>query len=392
VLSKKALNGAFVIPDKTPVTNIIESDQISFLFDILHAASNSTEPTNHAMVFIRDGRGEYYTGDSETKARYRSISNATIGEHTLNLLEPFSQAQFNISNSKDSWQGEFSIYFRSDPELYGFAIQQIDYHISSDQTLKSHFINFPANHTRANIPFTWGDISFFGLKEYVNNIQKFCPKNPTIAPSNNMVLCTTINPASIEEKVPTRLNIIGSIGDLVNGTGIKDQIKADIINAEGYAVRWTEPDMPLTDGSYRLTLSDVGLDSGSYQVMVKPTNFTDFNTTAELVVNRHVPTIDESITQLGTYFGVIAGALGLIAFVPRLNSHFVAKRQRKNVYSFMNDIIEVYDTHRDDKETYLEQLGQKCIKALEMFNSGDISEEQYGTLDRKIIEYEQKNN
>ena len=358
-LSKKALNGAFVIPDKTPVANIIESDQIGFLFDILHAASNSTGPTNHATVFIRDGRGEYYKGDRELQGGYRSIDNATIGEHRLNLQKPFSQADFTISNSRDGsgWQGEFSIYFQSDPELYGFAIQQIDYHVSSDQTL-SHFINFPANHTEANIPSTWGDISYFGLKEYVSNIQKFCPKNPAIAPSNNMVLCATINPTSIEEKIPTKLNIIGSIGDLVNGSGIKDQIKADVINPEGYVVESTDT-RARPDGSYRHTISDVVLDSGSYQVVVKPTNFSGLNTTAELVVNKHIPTIDESITQLGAYFGVIAGALGLAAFVPRLNSYLIAKKQRKNVYLLMNDIIKLNETNLHDKESYLEHLNHR---------------------------------
>jgi hypothetical protein len=390
-LSKKALNGAFIIPDKTPITNIVESDQIGFLFDILHAARNNTEPTNHAVVFIRDGRGEYYIGDNKSEAGYRSTANATTGEQTLNLQKPFSYADFNISSSNDGWQGEFSIYFQSDPELYGFAIQQIDYHVSSNQSLKSHFINFPANHTQANIPFTWGDISFFGLKEYVNNIQKFCPKNPTISPSNNMVLCATINPASIEEKVSTKLNIIGSIADLVNGTGIKGQIKADVINPEGYVVESTDtPARP--DGSYRNTISDISLDSGSYQVMVMPTNFSGFNTTAELVVTKYIPTIEESVAQLGAYFGLIAGGLGLVAFVPRLNSYLIAKKQRRNFYSLMNDTINLHETYIHDKGSYSEYLKQKRLEALEVFNRGDISEEQYGSIDKKILEYEQENN
>jgi hypothetical protein len=78
--------------------------------------------------------------------------------------------------------------------------------------------------------------------------------------------------------------------------------------------------------------------------------------------------------------------------VPRLISHWTAKRQRKNVYSFLNDIIKARESNHHDKESYLKYLKQKRIEALEMFNGGDISEEQYGTIDRKILEYEQKNN
>lgn len=156
-----------------------------------------------------------------------SIANSTDSHHILKLSKPFSKVDFQIIDNKKSWQGEFKIYFTEDPEIYGFAIQQVDsFKNPTTGKINHFFINYPITKlTQADKPSTWGDINFFGVNQYAKNIKKLCSKNSSISPNNVAILCIkSITPSSIEENVPSDIIAEGLLGNLINGTGIKNQM------------------------------------------------------------------------------------------------------------------------------------------------------------------------
>ena len=72
---------------------------------------------------------------------FDTINGSSENEHTILLHKPFLKADFNITSTDKQWMGEFKIYFRDEPKLYGFAIQQTDYH--SQIPRDRYFINYP---------------------------------------------------------------------------------------------------------------------------------------------------------------------------------------------------------------------------------------------------------
>lgn len=238
-LFDKALSGAFYIPDKTPFFNKTSPDQISFNFDTLHTAYKTIEPDDHFIVFVRDGHAEYYRGGStetSNKDKFISIANSTATSNTLKLDNPFSKLDFKIQSNSKAWQGEFKIYFGiSEVETYGFAIQQTDSYEKSGK-INQFFINYPlANLTQVNVPSTWGDIAFFGISQYAKNIKKFCSEKPSISPNNVAVLCIkSAQPSSMEEKSSQDIIVQGILGNLINGTGDKNQmISTYVVDSQG---------------------------------------------------------------------------------------------------------------------------------------------------------------
>lgn len=161
-LFDKALLGGFYIPDNTPFFDKTKPDQISFNYDTLHDASKKVGPEDHYIVFVRDGHAEYYKGGNTGLNKFESIANSTNSQHTLKLTKPFSKLYFRILSNSTSWQGEFKIYFNEDPDIYGFAIQQVDsFRNAINGTINHFFINYPlAKFTQADKPSTWGDINF----------------------------------------------------------------------------------------------------------------------------------------------------------------------------------------------------------------------------------------
>lgn len=242
-LFDKALSGAFHIPDNTPFYNKTSPDQISFNFDTSHNASKTIGPEDHYIVFVRDGHAEYYRGGGggnimkTNRGMVISVANSTDSEHTLTLSKPFSKVNFQIMDNKQSWQGEFKIYFSEDPEIYGFSIQQVDSFKNPTTGKITHFfINYPmANLTQADKPSTWGDINFFGVNQYAKNIRKLCSKNSAISPNSVTILCMkSVAPSSIEENIPSDIIVEGLLGNLINGTGVRNQmISAYIVDSNG---------------------------------------------------------------------------------------------------------------------------------------------------------------
>ena len=117
------------------------------------------------------------------------------------------------------------------------------------------------------------------------------------------------------------MNIIGSIGHLVNGNGngngIRDQAKADIINPEGFTLESIDA-IARPDWTYPHIISDVILGRGSYQETVKPANIS-------LLIQQ------PNLQSFGAYFGVITVGLGLVAFVSQLNMNLYCKKSKERM-------------------------------------------------------------
>lgn len=427
-LAQRALIGGFEIPDGTPWMNVNDPDQIAFLFDTVHSASNRTQPSDHQIVFTRGQKVEYYVGNNITSVGnnnlnnykegdngpalesaydyYRSIRNSTDGQHTLSLAtKPFAKVDFNTRPNISSWQGEFKIHFIGVPRLYGFAMQQKDLHIDSFGSLKRFFINYPINSnitgqsTQVQIPSTWGDISFVPMDDYIKNTERFCPADtPRYFTVNyDKVLCTNIHPQSIEEKPSAKLIIRGSLGDLINGSGIKDRIvQIIILDPSGSPI--IEPLNKTTgyNGTFISSLSDLSLDSpGKYRILVKPVSneYQNLTSTAYLDVMNDVLTTDEFIRMSGTYIGVITAVIALIAFLPKIKSYYSLRKQRRNLVTQLEEINNMYDEIHAltpalyDKQDIQKRLRDKRDHILHMFEAGELTQDHYSMLNSKISEY-----
>ena len=109
--------------------------------------------------------------------------------------------------------------------------------------MKKFYINYQNDSkatgqlTQAQIPATWGDISFVLVYDYLKNTKRFCPEDTTryFTVNYDKVLCTNVRPQSIEEKSPAKIVVRGSLGDLINGSGLRDQdIEIDILDSTGF--------------------------------------------------------------------------------------------------------------------------------------------------------------
>ena len=392
-LSDRAMDGAFIIPDKTPSTVKGKLDQISFLFDVTHTAAKHTDPNDHLIVFGRDKESEYYLGKQAKESGYNSIQNSTMNGHTIVLHNPFSRADFNIVSNPLNWTGEFKIYFKDEPRLYGFAIQQTDYY--SPIIRHRYFINYPdCSGTNAGNPSTWGDIQVAEFNKYLKNIQTSCPGSYSLNKSE--ILCiNSINPNEIEENSHRNVIVDGRLADFIKNTGIHAQLSVNILNSSKklwYFPQQEHVNSTLPLGDYHFLLPDVNLPKGKYFVSITtPSQYSGLNTTSDLSVKEHILSVDESITRLGVYFGVIAAGLGLLAFVPKIKQYFIEKKQRKNLYSQMMKINEyISDITPVNKSYCLERLKERRFDILNLLNYGEISEEHYMMLDNKISEYEEK--
>lgn len=398
-LFDNALSAAFYIPDKTPFVNQSSPDQISFNFDTLHTASKTIDSDDHFIVFVRDGHAEYYRGgatQTSPKGKFISIANSTT--NTLKLNNPFSRLDFKTLSNSNAWQGEFKIYFSvKDVERYGFAIQQTDSYEKSGK-INYFFINYPiANLTRADSPSTWGDITFFGISQYANNIKKFCSERPSISTNNVAILCIkSVQPSSMEEKTSDDVVVQGNLGNLINGTGVKNQIISTyVVNSQGKAVSSANNEPTDPDGTFLSTIKNVKLTADdTYSIFVKPVSgsYSGLNSTSELIVSKHSLTLEEIVPILGAFFGVISAGFAAFAFIPRIKRHIDHKKEREIIYKCINEINDIYHNYSSNINVnqVIKNLEDKRSSILEMFRKGEVSEEHFKLLDNKISEYEQK--
>jgi hypothetical protein len=418
-LTERSLSGAFIIPDKTPVSVIKNPDQIVFLFDTSHIAYNTTTSDIQQIAFIRNGMSEYYKGidkknidpelveKEEGESSVLLISNTPMQDNensnnysSLNLDSPFSRTDYNIISTNKSWHGEFKIYFEQSPRVMGFAIQQQDSHLRAQNKYDNFYINFPRNITQADIPSSWGDISFFELGRYVEYIQDFCPDTKaSISLDNVAILCSTLNLQTIEEnKEGDVVFVSGTFANLINGTGINEELDISLKDSTGKLMRTTIPVsiQSADNGTFEsAALNTIGLRSGTYEIEVEPQSkqYKDLISTTHLMVNPHPWTIEETVIQLGTYIGIAATFIGLIAFLPQLRNYIFGKKQRSNMARQMDEINHIYDTvytkwqwqFKDPKEV-LHNLVKKRDAVLAMFKNNEINQEHYSLLTGKISE------
>lgn len=124
-------------------------------------------------------------------------------------------------------------------------MQQKDLHVDSSGLLKRFFINYPVDSnatgqlTQAQIPSTWGDISFVPVEDYLRNTEKFCPEDTrrTYSVNYDKVLCASVRPPSVEEKSSAKVTVRGSLGDLITGNGLlNENLKINVLDQSGFQI------------------------------------------------------------------------------------------------------------------------------------------------------------
>jgi hypothetical protein len=310
-----------------------------------------------------------------------------------NLESPFSNTDFSARYANGSWEGEFRIYFKESPrEDMGFSISQVD-----DRTVTNrgdgYFINYPkTNSSQADIPSSWGDIKFPPIDNYNENRKLFCPNvASTISPNNVFVLCASLNTPAIEEDEDDNVVIVsGALGNLINGTGINEKLSIGVFDSIGSPVADTGEDTTEKDGKFTFKPDTKDLKNGRYEIRVQPKSdqYRQLVSTADLIVNPHVLTVEE----LGAYIGIAAAAIGFVAFLPQIRNYFSNKRQRRNMAKQMDELNDIYDRFTSelkqaDSQVIRNELLRKRDFIVTMYKDNQISQEQYSMLDGKISEY-----
>lgn len=118
-----------------------------------------------------------------------------------------------------------------------------------------------------------------------------------------------------------------------------------VLDPSGFQIEDPTKEVTGPNGTFISSLSDLSLDGGRYRILVKPISGEDQNlsSTAYLDVTNDVLTTDEFIKLSGTYIGVIAPVVGLIALLPRLKSYYSLRTQRRNLVTQLEDINNMYD-------------------------------------------------
>ena len=395
----KSLDGAFVIPDNTPFMDIRQPDQIGFLFDIDGKKGNATDSTNHQIVFTRSLRGEYYLGNNSDPLYYQSVHNATDHREVLHTNDPLSNVTFHIisnNQNKTGWQGEFKIFFKEDPREYGFAISQVDSFLDDNSFLRYGFINYPGqNFTQTQIPSTWGNIVFQEIANYYKNIQSKCGDDfYYISQNKPLLLCGDAYPLSIEERSEQDISVSGSVYNILNGSRIQNgNMLINVTDSQGNIIKISDNMDKKEDGIFYYQFSDISsLEDGAYEIWVQYPQ-EDMAINIDLEVYPHIPTIDEILSQMGAYFALIGGLIGVIAVFPRIKSFFISKQQRIKTSETLVEINQIYDeSNQLDKELGINRLKEKRDNVLTMLKDGIITEGQFGMLDQKISGYIDKIN
>ena len=309
-LKEKSLSGAFSIPDNTTILDVVDGDQIAFLFDVNHAGLNYTTSESQQIVFIRNTVSEYYKGNNTVPDDSATMIGVDDPYSSIELDSPFSRANYSIKSGDSNWQGEFKIFFRQTPDIMGFAIAQRDSYKLKNGTVAKGFINYPSvTSSQAYIPSTWADITFYdAISE--ENANSICQKTDrSINSDKTAILCLSLNRPSVDENDDKDSVIVnGTLANLLNGKGINDTVGYGIIDSGGN--RQTETLEKQTDnGKFDLrAIPTSNLPSGTYKVFVKPhsSQYQGLESQSDLIVNPHVQTVQETVAQLGGYITVAA--------------------------------------------------------------------------------------
>jgi len=205
----------------------------------------------------------------------------------------------------------------------------------------------------------------------------------------------SMTPASIEENVPSDIIVEGLLGNLINGTGIKNQmISAYVVDSNGRAVSPATNEPTSEDESFLSTIKDVKLlaENNTYSLFIKPTSsfYSGLNITSGLDVRKHVLTFEDVIPILGTYFGVVTAGIAAFAFIPRIKKHRDENKERAILYKCIDEINTIYYSSSENAVQRLNKLKDKRNSIVSMFHVGELDEEHFKLLDGKISEYEQK--
>jgi len=167
----------------------------------------------------------------------------------------------------------------------------------------------------------------------------------------------SMTPASIEENVPSDIIVEGLLGNLINGTGIKNQmISAYVVDSNGRAVSPATNEPTSEDESFLSTIKDVKLlaENNTYSLFIKPTSsfYSGLNITSGLDVRKHVLTFEDVIPILGTYFGVVTAGIAAFAFIPRIKKHR-DENQERAILKCIDEINTIYYSSSENAEQRL---------------------------------------
>lgn len=257
-------------------------------------------------------------------------------------------------------------------------------------TIVKGFVNYPSvASSQAYIQSTWADITFYdAIRE--ENANSICQKmDRSISSDKSAILYLSLNRRSVDENDEKDSVLVnGTLASLLNGKGINDTVGYGIIDSGGNR----QTDNGKFDSQVIPTST---LPSGAYKVFVKPqsSQYQGLQLQSDLIVNPHVPTIEETVGKLGTYIGVAATIIGVIAFLPQIRGHYSGKMQRRNMAEELNKIFKIFDKaytgpfESINLENAVKNLVNERGLILTMYKDGQISQEHYTLLDNKISEY-----
>jgi hypothetical protein len=228
-------------------------------------------------------------------------------------------------------------------------------------------------------------------------LESFFQNLPSVAidTKSNSTLKLNDLPDFIRGERSDVLSITGILSHLNNGSGIENQqINMEIrdkSNNQTIVGMSTATDQTDEYGVFEGDLSQLELHKGTYIVSAQPVSaqppkdslYSKLRVTTEINALGHELTSQDLIGIVG---GIVGTGVAVSGAINTLPGYFKQKKQRKNLTLYIKDIDNDYETCKNTKEC-LSHLGLKRNAIIESLNRGEISQEQYEILDKKISDY-----
>jgi hypothetical protein len=217
-----------------------------------------------------------------------------------------------------------------------------------------------------------------------NNIP---PQSPIkISTKANAIINVHTNTMSEEESIPFTYIGGGILVDL-NGNGYVNKSIIIEFNNQNYIAHTDN------QGNYNFKFENNVMHEGNHQVLVTPfpNQYSDFNVTQNLVVNRHTLSSQELFQQLTTAIGTGIAIIGIILIVP---NSLVKRKQIKYLSAHLLRINTKFDEFNkikpSNKKEYVEFFMNSKNEIIYLLKNKKINEDQYKILDDKINHYLEK--
>ena len=107
----------------------------------------------------------------------------------------------------------------------------------------------------------------------------------------------------------------------------------------------------------------------------------------DFIILKHQLTSEELITYTGSIVGIGVAVIGIITKIP---PHLTSKKQKFTLRQWLIDMNYIYRKYKNDSQQCLENLENLKNNLIQILYKGEINEDQYEMLDRKISGYIEK--